>query len=183
MPVANILVVVSSARPTRAANKVLESVKENFSGRSDVTVKIADLKEIGLPFFDEAVIPASEDFHPQNEAVKAWTQMVADADGVLFLTPEYNHSLNAIQKNAIDWIYKEWTDKPVSIIGYSWSGGSQSLKTARQVFDESQIKTVVLPTPALLRFMKEINLDGSSIDEDVVQTMVGATIDELVAAL
>jgi len=180
--VANILVVVSSARPTRAANKVLESVQKNFQSRSDVDVKIADLKEIGLPFFDEAVIPASEDFHPTNPAVNAWTQMVAGADGVLFLTPEYNHSLNAIQKNAIDWIYKEWTDKPVSVIGYGWSGGSRALKTARQVFDESQIKTVILPTPALLRFMKEINLDGSSIDEGAVQTMVGATIDELVAA-
>lgn len=182
MPVTDILVVVSSARPTRAANNVLESVNKSFEGRGDVNVTIADLKEIGLPFFNEAVVPASEEFHPQNEAVKAWTQMVADADGVLFLTPEYNHSLNAIQKNAIDWIYKEWTDKPVGIVGYGWSGGSQALKTARQVFDESQIKTVVLPTPALLRFMKEIKLDGSSIDEATVQTMVGVTIDELVAA-
>jgi len=181
--VADILVVVSSARPTRAANKVLESVQKNFEGRSDVNVKIADLKEIGLPFFDEAVIPASEDFHPQNEAVKAWTKMVAEADGVLFLTPEYNHSMNAIQKNAIDWIYTEWTDKPVAIVGYGWSGGSQSIKTARQVFDDSKIETKVLPTPAMLRFMNEINLDGSPLDETAVQTAISTTIDELLAAI
>jgi len=181
--VADILVVVSSARPTRAASKVLESVQKNFEGRSDVDVTVADLKEIGLPFFDSPVIPASDDFHPQNEAVLAWTKMVADADGVLFLTPEYNHSMNAIQKNAIDWIYKEWTDKPVAIVGYGWSGGSQSIKTARQVFDDSMIKTAVLPTPAMLRFTKEINIDGTPIDETAVQTAIGAAIDELIAAV
>lgn len=180
---ANILVVVSSARPNRAANNVLESVQKNFEGRSNVNVNVADLQEIGLPFFDEPVAPSSEDYNPQDEAVKAWTKMVADADGVLFLTPEYNHSLNALQKNAIDWIYKEWTDKPVAIVGYGWTGASQAIKTARQVFDDSMIKTVVLPTPAQLRFMKEINVDGTSIDETTAQAAISTTVDELVAAV
>jgi len=181
--VADILVVVSSARPTRAANNILASVQKNFEGRSDITVTVADLKEIGLPFFDSPVIPASEDFHPQNEAVLAWTKMVAEADGVLFLTPEYNHSMNAIQKNAIDWIYKEWTDKPVAIVGYGWSGASQSIKTARQVFDDSKIETAVLPTPAMLGFMKEINVDGTPVDETAVQAAITTTVDELLAAI
>lgn len=178
---ANILVVVSSARTGRAADNVLESVKKNFEGRSDASITTADLKEINLPFFDEADVPASEAFNPQNENVKSWTQSIADADGVLFLTPEYNHSLNAIQKNAIDWVYKEWTDKPVSIVGYGWSGGSKAIKTAKQVFDDSMIKTELLPTPALLSFMKEITVDGKSIDEEVVQLAITATVDELIA--
>lgn len=179
----NILVVLSSARTGRAADNILANVNKNFEGRSDVNTALADLKEINMPFFDEANVPASEEFSPQHESVKAWTQMISDADGVLFLTPEYNHSMSAIQKNAIDWIYKEWTDKPVAMIGYGWTGGSQSIKTARQVFDDSLIKTELLPTPAMLSFMKEINVDGTPIDEDAVQAAITTAVDELIAAV
>jgi NAD(P)H-dependent FMN reductase len=178
---ANILVVVSSARPGRAADNVLEIVKKNIESRDGISATVADLKDIKLPFFDDANVPASEEFNPQHDSVKAWAQMIADADGVLFLTPEYNHSLNAIQKNAIDWVYKEWTDKPVSIVGYGWTGASEAIKTAKQVFDDSMIKTELLPTPTLLRFMKEISVDGSAIDEETVQSTVTATLDELVS--
>lgn len=179
----SILVVLGSARTGRAADNILANVNKNLEGRSDVAVTLTDLKEMNLPFFDDANVPASEEFNPQHESVKVWAQMIADADGVLFLTPEYNHSMSAIQKNAIDWVYKEWTDKPVAMIGYGWTGGSQSIKTARQVFDDSLIKTELLPTPAMLSFMKEINVDGTPIDEGAVQAAITVAVDELIAAV
>ena len=48
----------------------------------------------------------------------AWTKLVAEADGVLLLTPEYNHTMTPVQLNAVDWIGKEWEDKPVALVGY-----------------------------------------------------------------
>lgn len=55
------------------------------------------------------------------EAKKAKEQVEA-ADGVLFVTPEYNRSIPGVLKNAIDWASRPWgsnsfDSKPVGIVG------------------------------------------------------------------
>ena len=50
--------------------------------------------------------------------------MVADADAVLVITPEYNASIPAVVKNAIDWLSRPYgqgaiTAKPLAVIGAS----------------------------------------------------------------
>ncbi len=51
-------------------------------------------------------------------------QVVANADGVLFVTPEYNRSFSGVIKNAIDWASRPWgqsafAGKPAAIVGAS----------------------------------------------------------------
>jgi len=174
----NILVVTGSARKGRVADSILAHVSSELEGRDDITVTIADLKEINLPFFDDQHAPASPDFKSSNVVVEAWTKLVAEADGVVLVMPEYNHSMSAIQKNALDWIHAEWIGKPVSIVGYGWSGGSLALITAKAVL--GNLKAKMQPTPALLGFMKDINPDGSILDEAAVNAAIRATVDELV---
>ena len=45
---------------------------------------------------------------------------------------EYNHSMSASQKNAIDWLYDEWDGKDVSLLGYGWFGGSMAVESLQQ---------------------------------------------------
>lgn len=175
-----ILIVTGSARKGRVADSIVELTKNELSSREDVTVSVADLKELHLPFFDSEHAPASPDFKATDENVAAWTKLVADADGVVFLMPEYNHSLSAIQKNAIDWIFSEWEKKPVSVIGYGWSGASLALVTMKEVL--THLKATVLPTVTHLNFMQNVNPDGSVIDEANVSGQLKLTIDELLAA-
>lgn len=177
----NILVVTGSARKGRVADIVLAHVNSELESRDDITVTVADLKEINLPFFDYEHVPASPDFKPTNESVLAWTKLVDAADGLILLVPEYNHSLSAIQKNALDWIYSEWNEKPVSIVGYGWSGASLANITLKAVL--GNLKTKTLPTSTHLHFMKDINPDGSILDEAAVAEAIKETVDELASEL
>jgi len=173
----NILVVLSSARKGRVADKIFEHVKADIEAREDMTVVKGDLKELNLPFFAHELAPASPDYEPTDPAVIAWQKLVNESDAVVFLTPEYNHTISAIQKNAIDSLKTEWNGKPVVVIGYGWSGASLSLVTLNEVlpFLGMDFK----PNPAKLTFMKDINVDGTLLDEAGATAQIKTAIDEL----
>jgi NAD(P)H-dependent FMN reductase len=178
----NVLVVTGSVRPNSANEKVVPVVVSMLEAKG-ATVTVANLKELDLPFFDDPLPPSAPEYAPTNENVIAWTKMVGDAEGVLLVTPEYNHTMSPVQLNAIDWVSKEWEDKPVALVGYGWrSGASQAHATAREALAVN-LKAKVGDDQANLFFMKELNPDGSVADQEAVDKKVGAAIDELLAAL
>ena len=78
-----------------------------------------DFLEIGdLPLYNQ------DDDGNQAASVKRLKQQVRDAQGVLFVTPEYNRSLPGVLKNAIDNASRPygdsaWAGKPAGIVGVS----------------------------------------------------------------
>lgn len=179
---ANVLVVTGSVRPNSANSKVVPVVVSILEEKG-ATATVADLAEINLPFYDDPLPTSAPEFAPTNEAVLAWTKLVADADGVVLVTPEYNHTMSPVQLNAVDWIGKEWDDKPVALVGYGWrSGAGQAHATAREALAVN-LKAKVGDDQANLFFMKDLNPDGSVADEAAVNQKVGAAIDELLETL
>jgi NAD(P)H-dependent FMN reductase len=175
----NVLVVIGSARKGRVADKVLDYIQKDIEARDGVNAVVADLKVINLPFFDNENSPASPDYAPTDEHVLVWQKMVAESDSVVFITPEYNHTLSAIQKNAIDSLYAEWANKPTAVVAYGWSGGSLSVTALSDILPH--IKAVFHPeTAAKLAFMKGINVDGTLLDEASVSAQIKTAIDSIV---
>lgn len=174
----NILVVVGSARKGRVADKVLGYITSDLEKRDGVNYIVADLKELHLPFFDNERSPNDPEYTITDPQVSAWSQMVQAADSVLFITPEYNHTLSAIQKNALDSLGADWNEKPVSAVAYGWSGGSLSVLTLREVLEN--LKADTKHSIAQLAFMKDLNPDGSLLDEASVTTQIATAIDEIV---
>jgi chromate reductase len=85
--------------------------------RDDVRVRSFDIGR--LPHYDADL--------ENDAAVDELKRAVADADGVLFVTPEYNYSIPGVLKNAIDWASRPaynsvFKDKPVFVV--SVSGGA-----------------------------------------------------------
>lgn len=170
----NILVVIGSARKGRVADTVLTYIQEEAAKQDGAAITVADLNTINLPFFDNEHAPSNPDYIATNDNVKAWGTLVTDADAVLFITPEYNHALSAIQKNAIDSLFAEWNDKPVAVVAYGWSAGAHSVAAIREL---APVIKIDLKEPiAELAFMKDINPDGSLIDEASVRGQITATL-------
>lgn len=72
-----------------------------------------------LPPYD-----ADLDIEPADPAVARLREAIAEADGVLIGTPEYNGSIPGVLKNALDWASRPFPDsvlrgKPVAVIGAS----------------------------------------------------------------
>lgn len=174
----NVLIVISSARKNRVADKVFEHVKKDIDAREGMHITVADLAEINLPFFDSEIIPGSPDYAPTDPAVAHWQKLVKDADAVILLTPEYNHSINGMQKNALDSLYGEWNDKPVVMIGYGWSGAALAYITLKEVL--SHLKADFKPNSAHLAFMKDLTVDGSILDQPSTFEKIKKAIDEIV---
>ncbi|RYF28734.1 MAG: NADPH-dependent oxidoreductase [Chloroflexi bacterium] len=172
-----ILAVIGSARPGRVADKVLDYIKADVANREGIELKVADLKEVDLPFFDNENAPVSPEYTITDPKALAWSELVKSADSVVFITPEYNHTLSAIQKNALDTLGAEWVEKPVTAVAYGWSGGSLAVATLREVL--GNLKADTKSDFAQLGFMKDLNPDGSLLDEANVTAQIKSAIDQI----
>jgi NAD(P)H-dependent FMN reductase len=102
-----------------------------------MNVELVDLREHPLPFFDEA---ASSLWLPsQNPEAVRWQQTIARYDGYIFVVAEYNHSITAVLKNALDQAYKEWNRKPFTAIGYGGTGAARAIEHLRLIGVELQM--------------------------------------------
>jgi len=175
--VSNILIVTGSVRPNSVNKSVVEAVKKDLEARDDVTVTVADLAELNLPFFDSQTPPSADGYEAPHDSVKQWGKLVVDSDGVVIVAPEYNHGLTGVQKNAIDWLFKEWNEKSVAFVTYGWYAGAHSLAQFKEIGIVT--KWSLGETTTGLQFMKDINPDGSLADEEAVTNSLKSTLDEL----
>lgn len=136
----SIAIIIGSTRPGRNGEAVARWVYENAAGRSDVDYELVDLKDFGLPHLDEAVPAAMGQY--ANEHTKKWAAKIAQFDGYIFVTPEYNHSTSGALKNAIDYLFAEWTNKAAGFVSYGVYGGSRAVEHLRLVLSQLQVATV-----------------------------------------
>lgn len=126
-----ILVIVGSVRAGRVCPQIAEWVAEVGRDLLETPLELVDLKDWPLPMDDDPGIPAA---HPHTSASRiAWGRKVAEGVGFVFVTPQYNWGYPASLKNALDQLYKEWTDKPAMIVTYGSRGGGQCAAQLRQV--------------------------------------------------
>ena len=133
-------IVISTTRPTRFGHKPAEWIKSIATERSDMAVEILDLRDYPMPFFDEV---ASNAWVPTtNEVAQRWQKKVAEFDGFVFVTAEYNHGIPAVLKNALDYAYPEWNKKAAALVGYGAVGGSRAAEQLRLIAAELQLATI-----------------------------------------
>ena len=150
-----VLVIVGSTRPGRAADLVLPWVISRARAHDVFDTEVADLRDWPLPIFAEHMGTIGDISDPtySEPIVQAWNKKVKQADAFIVVTPEYNHSVPAVLKNAIDtvWLSFGFRNKPVAAIGYSGSigGGIRAIEHLAHVFIEAEAvplrNTVVIP--------------------------------------
>lgn len=135
-----IAIIIGSTRPGRAGEAVGRWVYEYAKTRTDAECELVDLKEHPLPFLDEAMPPSLGQY--SKEHTKAWAKKIASYDAFVFVTPEYNHGMSAVLKNAIDFLYAEWNNKAAGFVSYGSAGGARAVEQLRTVMAELQVATV-----------------------------------------
>ena len=173
----NIMVLTGSSRANSAGDKILPMIVEAIEDVGSKAV-VADVRKLGLPFFNEKVTPASEGYVPENENAKEFQKMVQGVDGVVLLLPEYNNQMTGIQKNAIDWLYADWKDLPFSVVGYSWGGVESVLDQVDRLV--SKIGGVYKNTAAQLYLTKDIDLEGNVLDKEGVKEKIEIAVKSII---
>jgi len=138
-----ISVIVGSTREGRFSEKPARWILQHLKKRSSVDARLLDLRDYPMPFFDQPMTPAMPGRPPYaNEVVRKWTAAIAQSDGFVFVTPEYNFGTSAVLKNAIDWVYPEWNRKPVTFVGYGSAMGARSVQQLRESSIELQLAPI-----------------------------------------
>ena len=177
-----IALIISSTRPTRFADKPAQWMLKQARARQDMEVEVVDLREHPLPFFAEV---ASNLYAPSKdpEAVR-WQQTIGRFDGYIFVVAEYNHSITAALKNALDQAYKEWNRKPFTAIGYGSVGAGRAIEHLRAIGVElHMVSTRSAVHISGSDFMTVFPMGGNKPIEDIAAGLLpsaSAAFDELV---
>lgn len=138
-----IQVILGSTRKGRQGDKVarffMDAVKENSSAQ----VEFVDLAEYDLPMFQDEMIPMMRQGKHEDAKVQKWLDKVYEADGYVFVTAEYNASIPAALKNALDFGYREWNNKYAGFVSYgALTGGIRAVEHLRLVLANLKVFTI-----------------------------------------
>lgn len=158
-----IQIIIGSTRQNRVGGQIGEWVKKHAQQHEELDIQVVDLLEENLPFYDSPVSPM---YAPDSsEAGKAWSEKIEQADGYIFVTPEYNRSIPASLKNAIDFLYAPWLTKPAAIVSYGWiDGGAHASKHLYDIL--SWVKMDIAEDQVHLKLHADIMGENGITDTD-----------------
>jgi len=132
-----IAVIVGATRDARFGRTPADWILARAKTRDGWEVDLLDLKDFDLPMFNEA---ASNAWMPSEDTkARKWQETLAQYDGFIFVTPEYNRSIPGALKNALDQAYVEWNRKAFGIVSYGSVGGTRAAEHLRTIGIELQM--------------------------------------------
>ena len=157
-----IAVIVGSTREGRFADHPAQWIAEQARQTGAFEVEIVDLRDFPLPFFDEKASPA---WVPStSEVAQKWQKKVDGFDGFIITAAEYNRGPTAVLKNALDYAYNEWNNKPVAFVGYGGTGGARAVEQLRLNAVELQMAPIRAGVHIQWPVMVEVN-NGKKLAE------------------
>jgi len=172
-------VILASTRVGRFADRPAEWVLGLAAKCEGATFELLDLRDYPMPFFDQPKSPLREP--SKNEVAQRWAQKLGTLDGFVFVTGEYNHSIPAVLKNALDHVYAELNRKSATFVGYGNAGGARAIEQLRLMLVELQ----VAPLRGAVHISREqfmaVVLDGKSLSDFAPLAQAGeAMLSELI---
>ncbi|MDT2640554.1 NAD(P)H-dependent oxidoreductase [Enterococcus dongliensis] len=163
------LIGIVGTNSDRSTNrKLLQFIQTHFSDQAEI--ELCEIKD--LPAFDEP-----EDQTPPI-TVKELSDKIILADGVIISTPEYDHTIPAALKSALEWLSyttRPLIDKPVMVTGASLGslGSSRAQAHLRQILDAPELKVRLMPSAEFLLGHSQQAFDekGDLIDQDKVNEL------------
>lgn len=168
----NIPLLLGTNRKNRSSEHVAKWLYSRMQERPDIETELFDVRNFNLP----ADNYGTEIAHLFPD----WRDAVIKADGLVIVTPEYNHGYPGVLKSVLDLLLKEYIHKAVAFVGVSagpW-GGTRVIESMTPMVRELGLAA----TFADLNFPSA----GSKFDENgtlldpAFEKRAGAFLDELV---
>jgi NAD(P)H-dependent FMN reductase len=140
VPQQRIAVVIGSTRPTRICADIAAWACDTIQDGSTLSYELLDLAKVNLPFLDEPLKAALHQY--EREHTRAWSRTIEGYDGFLFVFPQYNWGYPGVLKNALDYLYREWRDKPASFVTYGTRGGSKAAEQFSTVLNGLHLRVL-----------------------------------------
>lgn len=179
MSAPKILALAGSTR-TASFNKQLVRFAAEAARAAGAEVTVVDLRDYPLPLFDGDL----EDHEGLPENAKKLKALFREHDGLLIASPEYNSSITAVLKNALDWVSRGETDDEPALVAYRGKaaallsaspgalGGLRGLVHLRAIL--GNIGVIVLPDQAAVPKAHEaFDAGGRLKDERTVRQVTG----------
>lgn len=171
----DIVAIVGSLRKDSYNKRLAYFMKERYKDK--LNIEVLTLNDI--PPFNEDI----EEDPPQS--VKEFKEKIKKSDGILFVTPEYNHSIPGVLKNALDWcsrVERVMKDKPSFIVGASNGtiGTARCQSHLRQVLNTGGIAVKNLPTSEMLVKTVQDQFDGDILTNETTIKYLDRTVDKFI---
>ena len=127
-------VILGTSRQGRASEYAAHFVVDHVAKRPDVRTDLIDIRNIRLSIDDA------------GEAIKdpRFSATVNEADALIFVVPEYNHSFPGLLKHVLDTNLKEYIHKAAGVCGVSAGpfGGARMIQSLLPVLRELGLVTI-----------------------------------------
>ena len=171
-----ITILYGAIRNNRMSIRAAKAVEAALSATGKAEVTFVDIKDYDLPVMEDRLKDMSD---PPARIVEL-AGKIDQADGIIFVTPEYNNSYSGALKNAVDYFGKEWFHKPMGVV--TASSGIQGGINASNLLQLLilAINGYAMPTKLLVpEIEKSIDEHGVVLNERVAKGLTKFTDDFL----
>ncbi len=159
-----IQVILGATRPGRISERVASWVVNTAAQNENFEVELVDMADYNLPHFNEPVSPRYNPNRQPEPEVARWLAKLAESDGYVVVTPEYNHSIAGVLKDGFDYVTTELARKPLTIVSHGTVGGARAAEQLKLIANESG--AAVMPEHvALIGASAILAEDGTISDE------------------
>jgi NAD(P)H-dependent FMN reductase len=161
---------VGSIRKDSYNKKLAKFIQARYEAQAEI--EILPIEKLPMYNQDEELDPPA--------IVKEIKQKILESDGIIIVTPEYNHSVPGVLKNAIDWfsrVDRVMVKKPVMLAG--GSGGALGTVRAqmhlRQILNSPGVSALTLPGNEVFigSIQQKVDEAGNLNDEMTIQFIDG----------
>lgn len=170
-------VILGTVRPNRLGASVAQWVVDKANTVEGVNADVIDIASFNMSLFAEPMPPAMAT--PQDPGGAKFSETVSSYDALIFVSPEYNHSIPGALKNAIDFLEpKALANNGVGFVGYSFSGGVRQVEHLRQILAnfEATMVTQQVSLSLITDFENMSEFKPGAHHDNEVQDMVAAMV-------
>jgi NAD(P)H-dependent FMN reductase len=171
MPNPFIPILLGTARPERRSEKAAKFVYDSLSKRYDADTQLIDIKDY--------LTPHTFASWQESEQGKRWKEIILKAQGLIIVTPEYNHGYPGELKILLDKLYEEYKRLPVGLCGVSSGnfGGTRVVENLLPVLKE--LNMIPIHTVIYFSKIKELFDQNGKITDESYNARMETFFDEM----